>query len=143
MTVENASRPIVTPAKLAIAAVGTAVAAVIANVVIFFIADVAGVWDDILVENLDGEMNIGAIVSLTVLGVLGGALTLFGLTRVSAENGIQWWRYLAIAVLVLSFGSPLSVPDGDVPFILVLEITHIVAGGLTIWALPRFGVENP
>jgi len=128
---------------LGIATIGTAVVAAILNAIIFFIADAASVWDGIIImEDTEQEMNVAAIASLTIFGVLGGGIALFTLTRISAENGVQWWRYLAIAVLVLSFGSPLTVADADVPFILTLELTHIVAGVLTIWALPKFSAAT-
>ncbi len=106
--------------------------AVVLNVILFFIADVAGVWDGVELEN--GEQIVApAVVIFTVFGLVGGTITFAALNQFT-QNPVRIFQIVAGVVLVLSFVTPLSVEDAPADFIIVLELMHVVAG-VTIIAL--------
>lgn len=139
-TVEN------TPQKFSLTQIAqtggiAALGAVIINAILFFIADVAGVWDDILIPPSDEEMFIVPVMFASIVGITGGTIV-FALLNQFSKNPIRIFQIVAVIVLLFSFTNPLTVPDADLPFILTLEVMHIVAGGLTIALFTRLGASS-
>ncbi len=46
-------------------------------------------------------------------------------------------------MLVLSFATPLTVPDAPLGFYVTLELMHVVAGAVAIVMLPALVVREP
>lgn len=110
----------------------TILIAVVLNVILFFIADAAGVWDGVELQNGE-EMVAPAVAFITILGLVGGIITFAALNQFT-QNPVRIFQIVAGVVLVLSFVTPFGVEDAPADFIIALELMHVVAG-VTIIAL--------
>lgn len=128
--------------RVGMATLGTAIVAAIINSIVFLVADAAGVWDAYVIEigAASFEVAVWYIGFGTLILVALSGLPFVVLIWHDAATGVQRWRLLAWVILVLSFLQPPLVADGDVAVILTLELLHVIAGGLAIFAIPRFGI---
>jgi vacuolar-type H+-ATPase subunit I/STV1 len=79
-------------------------------------------------------MTVMPVIFATVFGIAAGAVVYGVLGRVVARP-VQLFRIVGVLVLVLSFGSPFSIPDAPVGMIAALLLMHIVAGVAAIGVL--------
>lgn len=113
-------------------AAGSLAAAVAAGLLVWVIAvPLAGV--DLVLAG-GRSVGPGSVVLAALLGGAGGWLLLAMLAR--ARRGRERWTVLALAVLLLSLGTPaLSGATGGV--LVVLDVMHVVVGGALILGLRR------
>lgn len=105
------------------------------NLVIYFIADAAGVSFTFFPPEIPAPPFALAVVFATVAGILAGTFVLTLLPRFTPYP-IRSFRVIAIVVLFLSFAQPFLLNSGLFPTpepvgtdtILVLELMHVVAG---------------
>ncbi|GAB4530738.1 MAG: hypothetical protein OHK0046_51480 [Anaerolineae bacterium] len=119
-----------------------AVLASVANVVLYLIADAAGVEFAVTPEDVPAPPFALAVIFATFVGILLGTFVLTLMPRFS-QRPISTFRTVAIVALVLSFIQPLMLLTGMLPTpneveldtVLVLELMHVIAGGIAIYLL--------
>jgi lysylphosphatidylglycerol synthetase-like protein (DUF2156 family) len=122
-----------------------AVAAVI-NLVIYFIAQAAGVNFNFMPPEMPAPPFAMAVIFATFVGVLLGTLV-FSLMPRFSQRPVSTFRIVAIVALVLSFAQPFLLTTGMMPTagpvgigtVLVLELMHLVAGAAAIYFLTTRG----
>lgn len=122
-----------------VAPLAAAVAAVV-NAIIFLIADAAGLFpDDVLLAN-GQAINVGAVVSLSIVGVVGAAIVYALTGRLSGRvtrRPIRLFTIIAAVVLILSFASPFLVPGAGAGYIATLELLHVTTAAIAVGLLTR------
>lgn len=119
--------------RLLIAALIGAVGAAVANGLIFVIASALGLFPQDLNTPAGQPIGLGAVVISTFVGAL-GATAVFALLARFTRRPITIFRIVAAVVLLLSFATPLSL-GAPLPMVLTLELMHIVAAAIIVWAL--------
>lgn len=77
-----------------------------------------------------------AIVLFSVVGALGAAAVYALIARLSrVPNRVFTW--IAVAVLLLSFVTPLSLQNPPISVVLALELMHVVVFAFVLWLVPR------
>ena len=116
-------------ARLPWVALLAAVATAIANALVYFAASGLGfVSHGVLISSPTGEkpLSVAPVAISSVVGAIGAAIV-FALTGLFARRPVRLFRIVAIVVLVLSFATPLTIPDVPVAMFLSLEVMHVVA----------------
>lgn len=122
-----------------VAAPVAAAAAAVANAIVYAAAETAGALpDDVLVSSPGGQHPIGlaAVLTSSVVAVLGAALLLAVLTRVSRRPMRLFWPIAAV-VLVASLGAPLTIPGAPGSMMTTLAFMHVVAAVVGLATLVR------
>lgn len=115
--------------RLPFAALLAAVAAAIANVLVYFIASGVGfIPQSFLIRMTSGEMpfTVGLVAITSVVGAVGAAI-IFAVIGLFVRRPVRLFRIVAAVVLVLSFAMPLTIPGAPLAMILSLEVMHVVA----------------
>jgi hypothetical protein len=92
---------------------------------------------DVRVTTGQHEQAVGAaavVLTAAVAGLLGAAL--LGVLLRSARRAVPVWRAVALAVLVLSLGGPLSSGQGTTS-VAVLVALHLSVAAVLVPLLPR------
>ena len=106
-----------------------AVAAVVANALIYFAASGLGfITQGFVIRTTSGEMpfTVGLVAITSVAGTV-GAVVAFGVIGLFARRPVRLFRIVAAVALVLSFAMPLTIPGASVAMVLSLEVMHVVA----------------
>jgi hypothetical protein len=133
-------RPDTSWQRLLAVGAGAVVASAIANVVI------AGALDRLLqVPAAFTALQPGPVASLTVLGVTGAVLVFAALTRLRPDP-VRAFTVVAAVGLVISWIPDLALyatgaPGATVAGILSLMSLHVVAAGLAVFLLGRYGLR--
>ncbi len=108
------------------AAIGAAIA-VIANVIVFAIAN-SGAPVQVISGNdtVPSDLPIGPVIVASIMPIVVGAIGLWLLERFR-PNGFRIWTILALVLAVVSIGGPLSL-DIDTGSQVALTIMHLVVG---------------
>lgn len=116
----------------------SAVAASVLNSILFLVGEGVG-WlpRDFVIASVNQPLVLPAVIIATVIGVVLGGAVFSGLAKFTARP-ITIFRFVGIGALLFSFISPLSIPNAPLAYVLVLEVMHIIAGGLTIYTLTTF-----
>lgn len=120
-------------------ALAAAALAAVLNALVFVVASALGALpQSVLIPSPVGAepLAIGQVIGFSVFGVLAGALVLAALGRF-VRRPFTVFRIVALVVLVVSFASPFSVPGAPVPWVLTLELTHVVAALAAIGILAQ------
>lgn len=115
--------------RLPLATAAAALAASIANALVFFAASGTGfIPQSVLVPAAGGEspITVGMVIVSSVAGAV-GASVVFGVTGLFARRPARVFRILSVAALVVSFAMPLTIPGAPLSMIVSLEAMHIVA----------------
>ncbi len=122
--------------RLPLAALAAAVAASVANVLVFFAASGVGfITPDVLVPAASGESPITTVMVVfsTVAGAVGAAIV-FAVIGLFARRPVRFFRMLSVAVLAVSFAMPFTIV-APVAMVLSLEVMHIAAWAVIVAAL--------
>lgn len=114
-----------------------ALAAAGANGLVYFVASALGfISQDLLISTPGGEapLTIAPVVISSIVGALGAA-AVFAIIGLFARRPVRLFRIIAAVVLVLSFATPLTIPDAPVSMILSLEVMHVVAWAVIVGLL--------
>ena len=107
--------------------VAAGVAAVI-NAIIFIIGDALGAFPKtVLLPSNNEPLSLGAVIFISIVGVIAGGIVFAVIGRFS-RRPIRLFTIVALVFLVLSFGSPFSVPNAPAGYIIALLLMHVVAG---------------
>ena len=97
-----------------------------------------GVFDTIRVGQPGEEMPFwpGAVVVFSLIGALGAGVVYALIARFThVPNRVFLWA--AVAVLLVSFVTPLSIRNPPVSVVAGLELMHVVVFVFVIWLVPR------
>ena len=106
-----------------------AVAAAVANALIYFAASGLGfITQGFVIRMMSGEMpfTVGLVAITSVVGAVGAAVA-FGVIGLFAQRPVRLFRIVAVVALALSFAMPLTIPGAPVAMVLSLEVMHVVA----------------
>jgi hypothetical protein len=103
-----------------------AVAAAVANAVVYFIASALGTMPQDFVVQGSGPITLAPVVFSSLIGAAGAAVV-FTVVAFLSRRPIRTFRIVAAVVLVLSFATPLTIPGAPLSMILTLELMHVVA----------------
>lgn len=126
--------------RVLVATIAALAAVVVANSVLFLIADALG-WfpSDVTIEDMNGDkvpLEIGAIISVSVMSmVLAGVV--FGLISRFARKPYRVFAIVAVVVFLLSLYTPFTIPDAPAGMVASLLLMHLVAAVVGVWTLFR------
>jgi hypothetical protein len=103
-----------------------AVSAAVANAVVYFVASALGAMPQDFVVQDSGPLTLAPVVLSSLIGAAGAAV-IFTLVALLARRPIRTFRIVAAVVLMLSFATPLTIPEAPLSVILTLELMHVVA----------------
>ena len=103
-----------------------AIAAAVANAVVYLVASVLGAMPQDFVVQDSGPITLAPVVLSTLIGAAGAAMV-FTAVALLSRRPIQTFRIVTAVVLVLSFATPLTIPGAPPSMILTLELMHVVA----------------
>ncbi len=110
-------------------------AAVVINVVLFFIFHSAGIFTDDIMIQPGQSLTVLPVIMSSILPTLIGAIIFFLIEKYTS-NGFRIFSILAIAFLLLSFISPFTmIPGVTVGYALALNVLHIVVAGSLLYFL--------
>lgn len=111
------------------AAPAAALAAAAVNSLVYAIAESAGALpNDVLVPTAGGEkpLSLSDVLFATILPLIAGAIVLAVVARFARRPLRVFWS-VSLVVLVLSLGSPMSLPDAPSSMVTALSLMHLVA----------------
>ena len=111
-----------------------AVAAAIANAVVYFVAYGLGAMPQDFVIEGSGPITLAPVVVSSVIGAV-GAVVVFAIIALLARRPIRTFRIVAAVALVLSFATPFTIPDAPLSMVLALEFMHVVAAVVIVGIL--------
>ena len=107
------------------------VVAAVVNAVLFAF----GAIDQSVITPMGQSIGLGAVVTLSLVPNIIGGLVLWGVLR--AGRSVRLYQIIAVVATVLSFYSPLTLPDAPLGMVLLLEVMHVVAGAAAVFITPR------
>ncbi len=123
--------------RLPWAALLAAVAAALANALVYFAASGLGtITQSVLLPSPMGvsPLTVGLVAITSVIGTIGAA-AVFAVIGLLARHPVRLFRIVATVVLVLSFVPPATVPGVPVAMRLSLVVMHVVAWGVSVGLL--------
>jgi hypothetical protein len=125
--------------RLAIATVIGAVAAAIANTIVYLIADAAGsLPDDVLVSTFSGEqaIDLPTVIVMSFVPILLAGVVLAGICRISKRPFAVFWA-VTVLVWALSLTSIFGIDGAPGDMIVTLIFMHAVAAFVGVGVLSR------
>lgn len=108
------------------------------NAVLYFVGSLFGWFPETVLTPMGEPLTIVNIVLLTAIGGVAGTLVYLLLSRFLAKTRADTvFMVLAVLVIVAMAITPLQLPGAPVMMIVMLEIMHLVAGGLPVYFLTR------
>ncbi len=123
--------------KLPWVALLAALAAAVANALVYFAASGLGfIPQSILVPTPSGEhpLTVAPVAVSSLVGAIAAAIV-FAIIGLFARRPVRLFRIVATVVLVLSFATPLTIPGAPAAMILSLEVMHVVAWAVIVGLL--------
>lgn len=123
--------------RLPWAALLAAVAATVANALVYLAASTLGfIPQSVLIPTAGGEspLTVGMVAITSVAGTVGAAIV-FTIIGLFAQRPVRLFRIVSIVVLVLSFATPLTIPGAPLSMILSMEVMHVVAWAIIVGLL--------
>lgn len=114
-----------------------AVAAAVANTLVYFAASALGtISQGVLLPSPMGmsPLTVGLVATTSVIGTVGAAIV-FAVIGLFARRPVRVFRIVATVVLVLSFAMPATVPGVPVAMRLTLGVMHLVAWAVSVVVL--------
>lgn len=114
-----------------------AVAAAIANVVVYYLASALGAMPDSVLNPQTGlPIGVTEVVTSTVVGAVGATIA-FAIINLFARRPARVFTIVAAIVFLLSFATPFGIPGVTVSMTLALYVMHAVAAAIIVWVLTR------
>jgi hypothetical protein len=136
-TTRSASGEGISYGRLPGVALLAAVAAALANALVYFAASGLGtISQSILLPSPVGmsPLTVRLVVITSVIGAIGAAI-IFALIGRFARHPVRLFRIVAGVVLVLSFSMPATVPGVPVAMKLSLAVMHVVTWAVSVGLL--------
>lgn len=77
----------------------------------------------------------------SVIGVA-GATALYAVLGHLVRRPVTIFRIVAAVMLIVSFAMPFSLPNASLAYVLSLEVMHVLAAGVSVWALTTLAGER-
>ena len=118
------------------------IAAVLGNVILFFVGKAAGALpEDVIIPNANAPLTVGPVIFGTILPAIVATL-LFGLLARFTKRPVPIFMVIAIILLVLSFYTPFSIPNAPTGMVVILELMHVVAAVAITYCLVTLTVRK-
>ena len=118
------------------------IGAVVANVVIYFIAAAAGaIPQSVLIPGMNQPVTVVPVIFNSFVPAILAAVLLALLNRFT-RRPVRIFRIIAAVLLVLSFANPLTIPGAPLAMILALDLMHVVAAAIIAGVLTTVPVER-
>jgi hypothetical protein len=131
--------------RVAIATVAALVVVVVANSIVFFLADAAGAFpSDVTMENWEGEeeaIGLGAVIFVSAITMIVAGVVLGVITLVSRRPQ-RVFSVIAAIVFLLTLYPPFTIPDAPGDMILALLFMHVIAAGVGTLILLRLATAT-
>lgn len=114
------------------------VVAAVVNVVVYLLASAVGAMPQDVVVPGQGPITLGAVVSVSFVPALLGALLFAAMGRFT-RRPIRAFRVVAAVVLVLSFATPFTLSGAPVAMVVVLLLMHVIAAVVIAGVLTTLG----
>ncbi len=132
-------------AKVAIATLAAVVAVVVANAIVFFVADAAGAMpDSVTIEDMNGDqapIGLAAVVFVSIIATIAAGVVFAVISRVS-RRPVRLFAIVATVVFVLTLYPPFTIPDIPADMIVALLAMHVVAYGVGVMTLLRVATRR-
>ncbi len=135
----EASRESYSAGQIILAGVVAAVAASVANVMVYLIASAVGAIPDDLPEAAE-LVGIPSIIVACVITITVASVAFWVFTRFS-ENPIKNFVILAAIVLMTSLSSPFSIEGATAGLIASLLVMHVVATAIVLIVFTRLDLR--
>jgi hypothetical protein len=116
------------------------VAAIVVNVIVYFIGDAAGAFpDDYRFEAFGGSettMGVGNVIFTTLSYFVFAGIVFAIISRLSARPVRIFW-YVAAVALLLSLFQPFTLSDPPGGMIPTLLIMHVLSAVIAVVVMPR------
>ncbi len=123
--------------RLPVVALLAALAAALANALVYFAASGLGtISQSVLLPSPMGmsSLTVGLVVITSAIGAIGASIV-FALIGLFARRPVRLFRIIAAVVLVLSLVPPATVPGVPVAMRLSLVVMHVVVWVVSVWLL--------
>ena len=133
----------ITYRRLPVVALLTALAAALANALVYFAASGLGtISQSVLLPSPMGvsPLTVNLVAITSAIGTVGAAIV-FALIGLLARRPVRLFRIVATVVLMLSFVMPATVPGVPVAMRLSLVVMHVVACVVSVGLLTTFARE--
>jgi hypothetical protein len=108
------------------------------NATLVFVGALAGIFPRLHVLPFrGGPFGLGSAVLLSFAAALAGTAS-YSLIWQRAERPLNVFGLLVSSVLLVSFAAPMFVEDWTVVRLTVIELTHLIVAGFTLWAVWRW-----
>ena len=127
----------ITYRRLPVVALLTALAAALANALVYFAASGLGtISQSVLLPSPMGvsPLTVSLVAITSAIGTVGAAIV-FALIGLLARRPVRLFRIVATVVLMLSFVMPATVPGVPVAMRLSLVVMHVVAWAVSVGLL--------
>ena len=112
-----------------------ALAAAVANALVYLVATAVGaIPSDFVIPGPGTPLTLGMVVGSTAVpAFLAGVV--FALLGRFTRRPVRSFVVLAAVLLVLSFATPLTIPEAPLSMVLALELMHVVAAVVIVGVL--------
>ncbi|MEO7908045.1 MAG: DUF6069 family protein [Roseiflexaceae bacterium] len=115
--------------------------AMVANVLVYFIASAAGaIPSSVLIPGMNQPITAMLVGLSSFVPAILAAIFLALLNRFS-RRPVRLFRIIAAVLLVISFASPATFPGAPLAMILALSLMHIVAAAIIVGVLTKVPVK--
>ena len=119
----------------------TAAAAIITNVIIFFIFKSAGIFTDTILIDGKVPLTVLPIVISSTVPTLIAALVFFLFEKFS-NKGYRNFSILSLVLVIISLFSPFSIPNVTKGFALGLDVMHLTIVFYLLYFLKKAIAKN-
>jgi Family of unknown function (DUF6069) len=116
-----------------------AMAAALANAIVYAIAEGVGALpNSVLVPTAAGErpLALGEVVFGSVMPIIGAGIVLAILARFTDRPLRAFWKIAAV-VLLISLGTPLTLPDAPGDMVVALSVMHVMTAAVGLSVMTR------
>ncbi len=112
-----------------------AVAAAVANAVVYFVASALGAMpQDVIVED-SGPVTLEPVIFASVIGAVGAVVVFAIVALLVRQRPIRVFNVVATVALVLSFYTPFTIPGAPAAMVATLLLMHVVAAVVIVGVL--------
>ncbi len=115
-----------------------AVAAAVANAVVYFVASALGAMpQDVVVEGSE-PVTLEPVIFASVIGAVGAVVVFAIVALLVRQRQIRAFNVVATVALVLSFYTPFTIPGAPAAMVATLLLMHVVTAVVIVGVLTTF-----
>jgi hypothetical protein len=125
------------------AAIQAAGVAAAINAVLFFLFHAIGlISDEILLQPANQPMTVIPVIMASIVPTLLSAGVFYAMVRFT-KNGYRYFMILALVLLAISFVNPFMIPEVTIPYVIALNVLHIVVVASILYFYKRAAGNVP